>query len=381
MVSQRLRWVVAVWVGLLPGMPGALPAQAAPVAAAATGSVTGTVMARDTQRPARFATVMLQSVAGNGGGGRYGSFGGGTLSTRTNAEGRFVFPNVAPGDYYAVASAVGYIGEHALLQYEFNTGADAGALLAGIPQVHVTADAASSVVITMERGGSVSGTVQWEDGSPAAGVSVSAQLAAKQGAMPDALQAIPGFDSGSFATSDDRGVFRLTGLATGDYIVQAQVLQTPFPGGRYTSYGWTVRVYSPGVFHRPEAKAVSVRAGEERGDVRIVMDLRGLHTVSGSVGSVTAGQSIESGRVTLSDPKNPELQLMGSISATGQFTVSYVPPGSYTLQVSGASTTASGGYRGRGEAGGVSFRSFSEPVTVTDADVTGLAVTLTPMVP
>ena len=178
--------------------------------------------------------------------------------------------------------------------------------------------------------------------------------------------------------TDDRGVFRIAGLATGEYLLRL-VIQQPMQQGQRGFNTSPIRVYSPGVFRRAEAKTVVVKAGEERSDVRMVIDLRALRTVSGHVGSATSGQSVASGRVTLADPNDKELQLFGSIAPNGDFALRYVPAGNYTLQVSGASTQSGGG-RGRGgQSGGVSFQPFSQPTVVGDTDVSGVGITLTPV--
>jgi hypothetical protein len=87
--------------------------------------------------------------------------------------------------------------------------------------------------------------------------------------------------------------------------------------------------------------------------------------------------------VSVTDSSDSSLQLQGLIDAEGNFTVRYVPPGNYSLQIIGASTQA-GGLRGRGgEAGSttpaVSFQPFSQAVVVGDTDLSGFAATLTPM--
>ena len=356
-----------------------------------TGSVSGTVSVQDTQRPARFAQVMLQSVttgSGQGGdrfGGGFGSFGGAS-EARTDADGTFVMSGVAPGDYYVTAGAAGYIPERALLQTAVAAGADPAALLARIPVVHVVADSTSSVNVTLQRGGALSGHVLWEDGSPATGIPVTAVLNIPAAALPSSLQMIrsPGANSSS-AVTDDRGVFRISGMAAGDYLLQAVIQSSgQYGGAPRPQMVSTVRVYAPGVFHKAAAKPVTVHVGEERDDVRMTIDLRGLHMVAGHASSASAGQNIASGRVTLTDPTDPALQLMGSIQADGTFTVHYVPPGSYTLQIAGASTQANSGFGGRGRGGGTSssgtsFQPLSMAITVTDGDLTGVAAMLTPV--
>jgi hypothetical protein len=115
----------------------------------------------------------------------------------------------------------------------------------------------------------------------------------------------------------------------------------------------------------------------------MVIDLHALRTVTGHATASSPGLNVASGRVNLTDPNDPSLQMQGSIDANGQFTVKYVPPGTYTLQVSGASTAAAGqnGNRGRnaGSSGttAVTFQTLSQAVTVGGADLSGVALTLT----
>ena len=177
-----------------------------------------------------------------------------------------------------------------------------------------------------------------------------------------------------------RGNFRVTGLPSADYIVEVLIQSRQFGGFQRGQQTPPIQVYGTGVFHRADAKPVSVRAGDERSDVRMVIDLHGLHTVSGHATSSAPGQNVASGRVSLTDSTDPSLQLSGNIDAQGGFVVKYVPPGTYTLTVGGASTVATAGFRGRGApTGGISFAPFSQPETVTDTDLSGVALTLTPM--
>ncbi len=349
-----------------------------------TGQVSGTVIAADTQHPARFVQVTLISTAAASTStpDEFRGFGGMAMA-RTEVDGTFLATNVAPGDYYVTAWAPGYVPERSILQAGVNAGSDPGALLAQIPVVHVAADATSSVVVTMQRGGTLSGRILWEDGSPAAGLTVQAVSTDTNVALPSALAAIQSPGIQTSVTTDDRGGFRVSGLPSGNYVLMTVIQSRGFGGFQRTGNSAPIRVYGNGVFHKADAKPVSVRAGDERSDLRMVIDLHGLRTVTGHATASSPGLNVASGRVSLSDPTDPSLQLQGSIDANGQFTVKYVPPGTYTMQVSGASTTAASqfgnrGQRGQTTAGSTSFQPASQPVTVGDADLSGVAVTLTP---
>jgi septal ring-binding cell division protein DamX len=353
--------------------------------------VTGTVIVQDTQRPARFADVVLQSVPETTGNVvRTGSYFGGERQGRTDAEGSFTLTGVAPGDYYAIAGGPGFVPEQQLLQAQVSAGADPADLMARLPIVHVAANSVSNVVVTVQRGGVITGKLLWEDGSPAAGIYVSADLnlttSAQLTKSASVIRVASAGNRGNSAPTDDRGIFRIAGVATGDYVVVATIQTRGLfdaSGPRRPEEMVYIREYAPGTFHRASAKPINVRAGEERDDVRMVIDLRGLHTVAGHASSASEGANVASGTVTLTDPTDTGLRLRGSIQPDGSFAVRYVPPGSYTLQISGASSQANNGYGGRGRggssSGGTSFQPFSAAVTVTDVDLTGVAAMLTPV--
>jgi hypothetical protein len=340
------------------------------------GSVAVHVTCGDTQKPARFAHVMLQSVVAANSNEDLRSQ---NVNGSTDAEGNFTAVNVGPGDYYVMATAPGYIPERALLQAKLSAGATPAALLAEIPVVRVTAYGTASIVVTMERGATIAGRVQWEDGSPALVQNVRVVSSTEiNGPLPGGLQGIQsGGPLPNTGMTDDRGAFRVSGLAAGDYLVATQIQPPAQYGGaaRTESFNSAITIYSPGVFRRSEAKVVTVNPGEERSDVLLVINVRGLHTVSGHLTSSDPGLSVASGMVRLIDANDNSINPMTVVSPSGDFVMRYVPPGTYTLRVSGASTAA----RSRGNQGThVSFQSASQAVTVTDGDVADVAVTLTP---
>jgi len=320
-----------------------------------TGAVSGTVIAADTQQPARFVQVTLINTAASNTNdqGAFRGFGG-ISSARTEVDGTFLASGVAPGDYYVTAWAPGYVPERSILQAGVNAGSDPAALLAQIPVVHVAADATSSVTVTMQRGGTISGRILWEDGSPAAGLTVQAMGTDTNVALPAALAAIQSPGAQTSTTTDDRGGFRVSGLPSGNYVVVTMIQGRGFGGIQRGAPMPPIRVYGSGFFHKADAKPINVRVGDERSDVRMVIDLHSLRTVTGHASASSPGLSVASGRVSLSDPTDPTLQLQGAIDANGQFMVKYVPPGTYTLQVAGASTTATGQFGNRGQQRGTS---------------------------
>jgi hypothetical protein len=344
------------------------------------GTVTGLVLAQDTQRPVRFAEVQFDPVKPTEGRNR----GGGLERVRTEVDGTFTAPSVPAGDYYVTASAVGYIPERELLLAKINAGADPAQLLSSLPMVHVAAGGNTNVTVTLERGATISGRLQWEDGSPVAGQAVTANhINQKTSQLPAPLPQLPQFGNNAFAVTDDRGAFRISGLAAGDYVVLASVHSS---GPRFGGFGGhfaaqpeaSVTFYAPGVFHASAAQVFTLRAGDERTDVRLTLDMRSLRTVSGTATS-SNGSPVASGAITLMDPNDPAVRFHGSLAPDGSFTLRYVPQGTYMLQLFGASSQPASGRR-ETSSGATTFQPLSQTVTVTDSGLSNLTLTLTPNV-
>jgi hypothetical protein len=366
----------------------------------ATATVTGKVMCSDTQRAARFATVTLigtQDVSENQG--RQGGIGSGNgfgfgrrVQARTDIDGNFSV-QAEPGDYYVVASAVGYASPAAEIAASMSSNASPADLLARLPQVHVAEAGGGTANVTLDRGAVVQGKVQWDDGSPAAGVNMSVQTTGSTtgtGASysTDMVRTVSqlggafGGGFGGFQTTDDRGVFRITGLPPGSYWVRA-VIMTPSaePGTGMVQRMTSIVLYAPGKVRRTDAQVITLKPGEERDDVQFTVDMSTLHTVSGHVGASDQG-SIATGVVRLTDQQDSSLTRMAMVEPDGSFVVQWVPAGTYTLAVTNASDVPrpafGGGRRGQQQATGTSYAPFQESLTVADTDVAGVGVTLTP---
>jgi hypothetical protein len=350
--------------------------------------VTGRVTCSDTQRAARFATVTLIGADQVTSGGNGNGFGfGRRVTARTDMDGNYSV-QAEPGDYYVTAAAIGYASPVAELAARLRSGASSADLLAALPQIHVAEAGGGTANVTLDRGAVIAGRLQWDDGTPATGVNVSVQSAAPaaSGGATDLTRVVSqlggGFGGGlgGFQASDDRGYFRINGLAPGNYLVRATMM-TPAadPGSGMVQRMSSIVMYAPGKVRQSDAQVVTLKSGDERDDVQFVLDLSTMHTVSGHVGATDAG-NIEAGVVRLTDSQDSSLSRMAMIQPDGSFAVQWVPAGTYTLAVSNASNVPSQGFgrRGQNNGGGTSYAPFQESLTVTDTDVSGVGVTLTP---
>lgn len=315
-----------------------------------TGTVTGHVYCVDTQKPARFANIRLQSVDVQG-----GRFGGGGFAT-TGSDGSFRINGVAPGDYYADVMLPGYIQPlRGMLNDMANlSSADRDRIAGQLTRLSVAANQTANVQVMIYRGGSINGTVSFDDSAPAAGVSVQALiLPANSGGTVAASTQQASF--AGFTRTDDRGQFRLTGLGGGSYIVLAAP-RSIFP------------IYYGNTIERSHAKKLEVHAGDEATGADIQIPAAGMHRVSGLVTSQQDGHPLARASVQLRLSSGDN----GTISATtgpdGTFTFNAVPDGQFTLLILNAyDPTTHAGYASPGQA-----------LEVNGTDVTDIVVNATP---
>lgn len=313
--------------GGVPMMPQGAPQQP-------TGSVSGHVFCGDTQRPARFAEIQLIAIpeADVGERPRFGPI----LTGRSALDGSFNLGAVPVGNYYAAARVPGYV--------DAPMGSPEALAAAALPQVHVEANRTSEAEIIVRRGAAVSGHVLYDDGTPAGNVQVflrDTAVGAQNGPR------VFGVNS-RMATSDDRGLYRIAGVAAGQYFVSATVmtgsastrLDFNRPGMRMM--GDPIVVYAPHGMHRSEAKTVEIRGGEEITDIDITVALQGLHVVHGSVLALDDSRPLAQGYVTLTDAEDSGFVRRAQLDANGMYEFSFVPPGSYSVTASASDTPRPG---------------------------------------
>jgi Carboxypeptidase regulatory-like domain len=204
------------------------------------------------------------------------------------------------------------------------------------------------------RGATISGTVSFDDGAPAAGVALQAFVlpsnSSAQAASSTQQQSFAGF-----AQTDDRGQFRLTGLADGTYIVFAAP-RSIFP------------IYYGNTIERSHAKKLDVHAGDELPGVDIQVPAAGMHSVSGVVVSKQDGHALSRASVQLHLSSGDTGTISATTAPDGTFTFNAVPDGKFTVQISNAyDPTTRTGYTSSGQA-----------LEVDGTDVSGLVVNAAP---
>jgi hypothetical protein len=328
------------WPLLLPFLTIAAAAQTNSTARHPTGTVTGHVYCADTNAPARMASVQLEPVTD-------GKLSGASHSTsdapaggiaQTGLDGSFTLSHVPRGSYYVLASKAGYLSTSAD-DDDSDTAAPqppAGQPPIVIPRVDVQADQAASIDIRLERGGAISGTVRFDDGSPASGVVVMVLHRSKNKWVPSNA---PFFFTMSPPTTDDVGHYRISSLRDREYVMLALLSRTDFESRGPHANGLegiersTIRIYSGDTPHISDAVPVKLGPGEERSGEDITIPLSKFHSISGVVTAAGDGHTINSGHLVIQDPNDKESIVDAELGSDGSFHLEGVPEGTYTLLV------------------------------------------------
>ena len=309
-------------------------------------------------------------------------------STVSDDRGQFAFDEVPEGHYTLRAAKPAYISN----AYGAKRPGRPGTSIGLAPAQRLT-----GLTIVLPRGAVITGTIRDQSGQPAAGVSVSA--------VPSAALRSGGSIMPEPAKTDDRGVYRLFGLAPGDYLVSASVRpyavgdiamldaaeidaslrELQQPGGRSTApvrlrgYNFAPTYY-PGATNVTSASPVTLVAGDERGNVDFALQLVPTATVSGTI-RMADGSSLPSVRVAI-EPDTAGTGMAPSLSSGmllyssgDRFSFRSIAPGAYKIA---AMTTASS-ERMSGPPGAAGTMVWAmTTVAVNGADLSNVGLTLRP---
>jgi hypothetical protein len=337
----------------------ALPMVAQHAAPAAYGAVSGTITCVDTNLPARLINVSLQPIADL----LIGATSGAASSTapkpdakpvkgpmrtfsihQSHLDGTFLIPHVVPGRYYVIAQKPGYlspVSQYSREQIEHPTPELRKILEETVPNVTVSANQTSPIDIRLTRAASVSGTILWDDGTPAPDLSVSFARKDKDGNWVQT-------NVSGRVTSDDLGHFHVAGLPPGEYRLSTSLstadVTTESIFGNSMGYAMNTKeniaIYFGDSFFKRDAKSLKIEDGEAvTADFSISVSK--LHTLSGTLIEARTGHVINAGTISFSTPDTEDTKGEEIISAKVEendpgFHVDFIPEGNYIVKVSDA---------------------------------------------
>lgn len=280
-----------------------------------------------------------------------------TRTVTTDASGEFSFPRLPAGAFTITAAHA----QNLLLPTNYGQRRPGGQ-----GQIIQLADGQKiSLNVPMQRGSTISGVIIGPNGDPQAGAQVHAMRYVRWSGFRR-LEPV------KYAQTDDRGVYRLFGLAPGDYVIAAipnssdlynnntmgiesdvieraivsgpvrpparpgalPTVSVPIPTLSQFERGSSLAylpTYAPNASSPSDATAISVTGSDERSGIDIQVRLLRATTIRGTIATpldpgVTAQLWLQS--------DDASVQLQGGQSGLdekGNFVFSVVPPGSYTV--------------------------------------------------
>jgi len=321
-----------VFSGFLGAVQAAQPAPT-------TGTLTGQVVEEGTHAPIADARVTLLPASRP-------PVPGPPPQTTTDAQGRFVFNALDPGLYRVQAQKSGYAVQL--------SGPDTPPR----PSITVAAGQTSQAPsIVLERGGAISGRVLDPSGQPLVDARVSALRRISPQAAPQSML-VP---AGQSAQTNDLGEFRVFGLPSGTYFVEAGPRPDVGPPGIVVAARTTLLAptYFPATPDQRAAQPVEVTAGQTTPDIQIQMVVVAAFTVSGVVVDDSGAPVADAMLMVMPDRSlggmpmtfGPPARIR--TDAAGMFTVPNLMAGVYQISAAVPVTVAAGSGPSSANASGV----------------------------
>jgi protocatechuate 3,4-dioxygenase beta subunit len=282
----------------------------------------------------------------------------------TDVAGKFTLKEIEPGSYRLSVSRTGFVTE----QYGRRKPGGPGAILTLRPKQEMKLE------FRMIPSGVISGKILDEDGEPLAGASV---YASKQSYSEGKRTLMAAWQ----AETNDLGEYRIYGLAPGRYFVSSTYsrfgrtfsdetlsadVQSSTANASAEGYA---KMYYPGTTEPGKAEAIVIKPGEEVSSIEMLLRPVTVHRVRGHLYNQITNKP-GTGTSLYLVPNNKANQEWDSTHSSevrkmdGSFEISDVAPGSYVL-------AAFWGDEGK-------FYSAQQVLEVGDADLEGVALTITP---
>jgi hypothetical protein len=317
-------------------------------------TIYGRAVYDDTNRPVRRARVMLVDETGSRP----------EFNALTDSDGAFRIEHVREGSYLVFVDAPGIISPIGFVNFSALRGSGPPEFTEArkfLDVVDVDGKQDSRMTVRARRGAALGGKVTYADGDPAVNVSVNVMRRDASGHLEKILTGI-NITALSGLRTDDRGIFRVSGLPPSEYVVSVSEQAEHGDGGgegmgsRDPTMGVLeglsrqqfLMTYYPSVTRAKEAVVIKADAGVERSDIDITIPERALHLVGGVVRGRSDKRPVKGAKVTIvrrdedagGEPAmelyNAEGYISGNATVTdaeGHWEFKEIPEGPYTIVV------------------------------------------------
>jgi hypothetical protein len=297
--------------------------------------VKGRVVYEDGDKPVRRAPIMLITLQSRE-----------NLDSATDRHGSFVIKHVPAGRYFVMINAPGIITPFSFMKIGDNGNPEnwTGRIRDYCTEVEV--DGANDVEVTVHarRGGIISGKVTYDDGEPAP----DAQIVMMRREGKEIVPVITGISPATLTSlhTDDRGMYRISGLPPGEYIVSASETHTA-PDNKRSQYGGGLEeffrsdalsaTFYGGSGKAKDATVLNVEAGSEVSDIDITFPDLATHAIGGTVTAKLDGHVLPETKIAIRNREQPSWFLQGSqetsTDAQGRWSFPPQPDGTYVVKI------------------------------------------------
>lgn len=288
-------------------------------------TVHGRVIYDDTRHPLRRVRVSIHDPAAKGNLRPYWAW--------TDGRGEFQIKDVPAGKYFVEVSARGII--HTGLYSSQEGQRD-------LPSVAVDGTSPADVIVRVRRGGAISGRVTYADGDPAIDAHIIL-LSKREGKWTPVPVGVEFNDHG---LTDDRGVYRVSGLLPGEYLIAAAeekwgvelTVKDQPDGTNLLNRALLATTYYDGATSLTDATVLTIQAGDEQKDINITLADRPVHSISGTITLKGSSRPIARARLSLKrkDDTTPVSDLEDPVTNSderGRFTFDEVQDGVYAITI------------------------------------------------
>jgi hypothetical protein len=271
-----------------------LLAQAVPVAK--TARVEGTVVSAITGAPLKKAEVLLQTTDNR------------SFAASTDAQGKFIFEDLPPGDYGLSVDRVGYLKQVAESEVELAAGT-----------------IVKDIVMKLTPQGVISGRVVDEEGDPVLGGEVGIKRVAGKRAL---------YSEGTGVNGE--GGFTFTGLKPGRYYLSASpatIGPTPQPGLKRDEEAFAETFY-PSASDQANSVPIDLKPGGEIRNLEIRFRKERVFRIRGKIVGADSDEPLE----LVLAARDHTGHSFSSRTREGGFEFANVPAGSYWIQVKATQT-------------------------------------------